>query len=414
METKRTAKPTQLYKTKEECCACGACLNICQRQAIRMEEDAQGFLYPRIQEELCIHCGRCEKVCVYGSASLKQEVGQAYVSAAKDRDILMSSSSGGIFTLLAETIVEDGGAVYGAALVPAGDSIWPKHIRVTRRAEIEKLQGSKYVHSEIGFCLKRAEEDLLAGRPVLFSGTPCQIAGLKGYLGKDYPDLYTVDIICHGVPSARFFQDYLEERWGRKKRKILDFKFRDKKNGWGLNAKLIYRDKKGKIRSRYIPSGASSYYDLFLKSEIYRENCYLCPYAGKERVGDLTLGDYWGIQREHPELLKEAGGKYDTETGISCILVNNTKGKALLDKISGKVQMDRSTIEKAANENGQLKFPSSRPDTREQVLSLYRDGGYAAVEAYFRGRNGLRTAYCYLKNRVPRSLKNKIKKKLGR
>ena len=160
--------------------------------------------------------------------------------------------------------------------------------------------------------------------------------------------------------------------------------------------------------------GATRWYDMFLKSEIYRENCYTCPYACKVRVGDLTLGDYWGIQREHPELLTEAGGTFVEADGISCILVNSKKGQMFLKKAGTRIELASSTLEKVSNENGQLNYPSQCPETREYILRLYQEKGYIAVERYFKRRNGIRTQYYYLKNMLPRSLKKNIKKILNK
>ena len=229
-------------------------------------------------------------------------------------------------------------------------------------------------------------------------------------IGKEYKNLYTVDIICHGVPSIKFFQDYINVLIKKLKGTVLDFKFRDKTNGWGLNAKLIYRTSDGKIKNKRIPSGASSYFDMFLKSETYRENCYTCPYATNKRVGDITIGDYWGIQKEHPELMKDAGGNYNDANGISCVLVNNSRGAKLIELINKCINIDVTSFEKVARTNGQLKSPSKCPSTRQKILNIYKEQGYVAIESYFKKRNGLRTQYCYLKNMIPQSIKKSLKK----
>lgn len=196
----------------------------------------------------------------------------------------------------------------------------------------------------------------------------------------------------------------------RCKGEVVDFKFRDKNKGWGLNALIIWRDINAKEHSKSIPHGASSYYDMFLKSEIYRENCYSCPYAGEKREGDFTLGDYWGVQKEHPELMKDNGGVYNETKGVSCILVNTNKGKQLFQEIEHLLQCDLSTFEKVANGNLQLQKPSTLTLSREKIFDVYQEGGYAAVEKYFQKRNGMRTYYFYLKNMLPQSWKKTIKK----
>lgn len=399
-----------LFKNKNKCCACGACKNACPKQAITMKEDEYGFIYPVINESICIKCGKCKKVCNYQNVNIKQKVEEAYVSAAKDTTLLLKSASGGLFATLAESIVEQGGAVYGVAMSNVEDTLKPKHIRIVDKVSIEKLQGSKYVQSDTGDSYANVLKDLKEKRTVLFSGTPCQIAGLRGYLGKEYENLYLVDIICHGVPNVKFFQDYISILMKKWNGKIVDFKFRDKTNGWGLNAKVVYKDKNNKERIKRIPSGSSSYFDMFLKSETYRENCYSCPYAVSERVGDITLGDYWGIQKEHPELMVDAGGKYSDANGISCVLINNEKGKKILKLLSGRVDINLSTIEKVARQNGQLKHSSICPKTRKEILDIYKENGYLAIESYFKKRNGIRTQYYYLKNMIPQSFKKILKK----
>ena len=371
----KNGEKVKLFEETNLCSACGACKNVCPRHAVSMEQDKSGFLYPEIDYSLCVGCGRCRKVCKYQKGMDRECVQKTYAAVIRDKRTLLQSASGGVFAELARQTLDDGGVVYGVALLCEKNTLIPKHICVSDLNELPKLQGSKYVQSDIGMTYCEAERELKRGNKVLFSGTPCQIAGLKGFLGEEYSNLITVDIICHGVPSAAFFQSYIDELMKKWKGSIIDFKFREKSNGWGLNAKIIYRNKSGKIKERKIPSGASSYYDMFLKSEIYRENCYTCPYACKVRVGDLTLGDYWGIQREHPELLTEAGGTFVEADGISCILVNSKKGQMFLKKAGTRIELASSTLEKVSNENGQLNYPSQCPETREYILRLYQEKG---------------------------------------
>ena len=398
-----------LFEDKNKCCACGACKSACPKQAITMKEDEYGFVYPVIDKSICIKCGKCKKVCNYQNDNIKEESKEAYVAAVKDINLLLKSASGGLFAALAETIIEEDGVVYGVSMNNVNNKLKPEHIRVTNKNSIEKLQGSKYVQSDTADSFVNIEKDLKEGRIVLFSGTPCQVAGLKGYLGKDYKNLYLVDIICHGVPSTKFFQDYISNLMKRWNGRILDFKLRDKKNGWGLNAKVVYKDKNNNTKVKRIPSGASSYFDMFLKSETYRQNCYSCPYATIKRIGDITIGDYWGIQKEHPELMDCNGGNYNDTNGISCLLVNNKKGNELLKLLNDKVNIDASTIEKVARKNGQLKHPSNYPETRKEILETYKEDGYDKVESYFKKRNGMRTQYYYIKNMIPHSLKKTLK-----
>lgn len=404
----------KLYKSKADCCGCGACFNACPKNAISMYRDDYGFIYPQINHSLCISCKKCISVCNYQNKSDLLKPCAEYASAIKDNEILMKSASGGIFSAAAKKIIDIGGCVFGAAFVKCDGKLMPMHIRIENENEIIKIQGSKYVQSDIGTTYKEAEAELKKGKTVLYSGTPCQIDGLKGFLGKDYDNLFTIDIICHGVPNADFFNSYIKQLMEKYGGEIKDFKFRDKTKGWGLNAKVIYTDSAKKEHYKLIPSGASSYFDMFLKSDIYRENCYSCKYAQVNRVGDITIGDFWGFQNQHPQLLKSAGGNYSDVSGISCILVNTEKGKQLVSLLDNSVYLDKSSLDKISNENSQLKHPSIKSAERETILTLYKDQGYPAVEKYFRRRNGLRTQYYYIKNALPRNLKNMIKKIIKR
>lgn len=407
-------KSVVLFADRKNCCGCGACVNACPGKAIRLQEDSYGFLYPHIDQEICTGCGKCRRVCAYQKEERKLlQASAAYVSAAKKDRLLIKSASGGIFAVAAEKVLSSGGAVFGAVLDCSGNTLVPHHVMIEDRKQLSRLQGSKYVQSDTEDTYHRAKIQLDSGRMVLYSGTPCQIAGLKGYLGKNYENLITMDIICHGVPSARMFQDYIKLLMKKWNGTVKDFKFRDKSKGWGHNAMIIYEDKKGRTHKKWIPSGASSYFDLFLKSENFRENCYSCPYASRHRIGDLTVGDYWGIQKEHPELLEEAGGNYSDRKGISCILINTEKGKRFLQQMEDRIWLDESSVEKVAKGNVQLNHPGHYTEKREKILDLYAQKGYEAVDDYFKRNNRIRIGYSYIKSMIPRSLKKEIKRCLG-
>ncbi len=394
---------------KNECCACEACVAICRKNAITLQKDEQGYLYPVINDESCINCGLCNTVCLYSDKSLLNRAEYVYAATTQNLKTAFESASGGVFAEIARQVISNGGIVFGAAMVQEDNTLVTKHIAITTKSELHFLQGSKYVQSRIGSAYKAVEKALKSNVEVLFSGTPCQVSGLKGYLRKEYANLITVDIICHGVPNEQFFQDYLSMIMKQKKGVIKSFKFRDKTKGWGLTAKYDYAKKSGKIKTALIPFRASSYYDMFINGETYRENCYSCPFACKERVGDLTLGDFWGIKKQHPELMIFAGGVYSEDIGISCVLVNTEKGKYMIERISKQLYMNQSTIEKVAAENHQLICPTSRPRTRDEIMDLYANAGYEAVEKYFQRRVGMKIYYYKLKNSIPKPVKNIIK-----
>lgn len=401
-----------LYEDKVDCCGCGACLNICPGNAIEMQEDEYGFLYPHIDTNLCIGCGQCKKVCSYqDEEALFYKAMTISVAMGLDRDSVKKSASGGIFAALAQKVLESGGVVYGCAFSYRDGSLWPEHTRIDSADELYRLQGSKYVQSIIGDTYKKVESDLEDGRKVLFSGTPCQVAALNGYLGKvDKRNLFTIDIICHGTPSVSFFQAYLKEAEKSVGGRITDFRFRDKTGGWGLKGAIYYLNKREKPKKKLLPVQLSSYYTLFLDSETYRENCYSCKYAGEYRSSDVTIGDYWGIEDEHPELLKENGGNFDRTIGISCLLVNTDNGQKWLEELNPEIELAPSTFEKAAKRNSQLKVPSVHTQVREKVFELYADAGYQAVDNWYNKRLGIKKYAYEIWNLIPKKVQIMIKR----
>ena len=380
----------------KDCCACGACLNICPKDAITMREDAAGFFYPAVDETLCVGCGRCVDVCVFTKDGEGAGGDPAvYAAVNRDRDVLKQSSSGGVFSVLADAVLEKGGAVFGAAW---GDDLTLSHICVEKRDDLAKLRGSKYVQSSTGTAFRRVKEILTEGRYVCYSGTPCQIAGLKAYLGKDYDTLLTVDIICHGVPSMKMLQDDLGQVSGVDLREIRDIKFRDKSYGWGVNGSLTAGNKKRKYNA-----GTSPYYFYFLKGEVYRESCYRCRFPSEGRQGDLTLGDYWGIRGEMIAKL----GAIKPDEGISCVLANTEKGKEWLSSVSGALALaptDRKSVEKR---NGQLTKPSTPLPEHETLLKGYIREGYPAFQKGYQ-KHGKEHLIRKIKTLIPSGLKRKI------
>ena len=247
------------------------------------------------------------------------------------------------------------------------------------------------------------------GKEVLFSGTPCQVDGLKGYLGKDYSNLITVDIICHGVPNEKVFQGYIQSLENKLGGKVTNFYFRDKANGWGLNAKIVYQ-KDGVEKVKLIQSGLSSYYKMFLESKIYRENCYTCPYASENRPADFTIGDYWGIEKEHPNYLTGNGGNINSKQGVSCLIVNTDKGEKLVKELSSKMDLMDSTFEKVKKGNAQLNQPSRRSGNREMLLKAFEDGGYDNLEKAYKKSLGKKYYARLLWGYTPLKVKRLINK----
>ena len=340
---------------KNQCCGCSSCKQKCPKDAIQMVENEEGFLYPVIDKEKCINCGLCIKACPQfkNIESLDEKYPKAFAMRNKNKNELANSSSGGIFSVLADYVIDSNGEVFGAAY---GDNFSVNHIKVSKKDELNILRGSKYVQSNINNTYKEAEQALKEEKKVLFSGTPCQIAGLKSYLGKDYDNLLTVDIVCHGVPSQKLFKKYIEYLSDKFNSSVVEYNFRSKeKHGWGLVSKIKTED--GKIRFR--EPDFDPYYSNFLDSTIYRENCYKCHYTNYDRVADITLADYWGINDLQPDFFKEEGN--------SLILINSKKGEEILEQVKNNIELVNTDLEKAARYNMNLKEPSKRPAVRDEI-----------------------------------------------
>jgi len=377
-------KKVHLFERKSDCCGCSACASVCPKQAIAMRADEYGFLYPVIDEDKCIACGLCKSVCAFSKENENPTPIEAYAVQAREDKLLENSASGGVFAVLAGEFLARGGAAAGCAMVQSDGGLTPRHVVIRSADELPVLQGSKYVQSSIGDGYKKVKELLDGGLPVLFSGTPCQVDGLRRFLlGKEYPNLLTVDLICHGVPSAKMFSDYLSVFEKKLGGTVTEFRFRDKSDGWGLNGSVHCTDKNGKSKVVRFAAKRSSFYKLFLDGEIYRDSCYRCPYACLKRSGDLTLGDFWGIERQHSEALLENGGGMSEKKGISCVLVNTEKGRKWVEVLASETNMVLSDLQKAAEENHQLSHPSSPGENRETILTIYKKSGYGAVERWF-------------------------------
>lgn len=323
---------------KEDCCGCSACAQRCPKQCITMQTDNEGFLYPVVDTNLCIDCGLCEKVCPIINKNEPRRPLKVYAAINKDEDIRMQSSSGGIFTILAEKTIKDGGVVFGVKF----NKNWQAVFDYTETIEgIAPFRGSKYVQATVGEAYKQAESFLKKRKKVLFSGTPCQISGLKKFLRKDYDNLLTVDIICHGVPSPKVWDRYLEEtcrkliknmsdgknsvgsaKGGDYKSCIEAISFRSKITGWkkfSFLLKLNFSTFNGKntvVFSDFF--GKNNYMRAFLTDTILRPSCYLCPTKNGRSNSDITIADYWGIDSVSPS--------FDDDKGCGAILFNTEKG----------------------------------------------------------------------------------------
>lgn len=396
----------KLFDTPSRCCGCTACASACPKFAISMVPDENGFVYPAVDESRCVHCGLCEQVCAYQHGQTRASEKEAYAAVSGCTNV-RESASGGLFAAFAQAVLEQGGAVYGCAMIYENGELWPRHICVTKQKDLIRLKGSKYVQSDLTGIYPDVRRRLEAGQTVLFSGTPCQAAGLKGFLRKEYENLFTVDIICHGVPGGELFRKYIAFEEQKQGAKITSFRFRDKSQGWKLHGAMSLDDG----RTVYFEPEESSYYQMFLNSYTYRENCYTCPYASDHRPGDVTIGDYWCIDLVHPELLGENGGPLDQESGISCLIVNSERGRLLLERFGGGIRRWDSTYENAARYNRQLTAPSALKPERERVLAMVKEG-YGTVDAWYRRRLRRIKMIRAIRAAVPRPVKTCIRKLL--
>lgn len=343
---------------KKLCCGCHGCAQACPKQCIEMVADGEGFFYPRVEESLCIGCGLCEKVCPILNAKPSDPEKQPEAFAVKNDNeaIRKESSSGGVFTLLARQTIARGGVVFGAAW--SEDHREVRHIPVRTEAELAKLRGSKYLQSTIGGCYAQAKESLDRGETVLFSGTPCQIGGLRSFLRKDYENLLCVDIVCHGVPAPGVWRRYLAECEEKSGAKVSNVTFRDKSTGW--ESYCITLDfQNGKRQS--LPVSREPYMRAFLSNACLRPSCHDCRFKKKDRDSDLTLADFWGIDEVCPEM--------NDQKGTSLMLVHTPAGQAALDGVRESMKLEQVALDAALHQNPSAVVSSKVHENREAFLS---------------------------------------------
>lgn len=358
---------------KSRCSGCKACANACPVNAISFQYDEEGFFYPIIDAETCINCRLCEKVCPYNDvnhgvpAVNESELPVFYAAQLKNISELGSVSSGGAFQALAQSVIERDGIVYGAAQVDV-DHIF--HIRATNMNELKQTRRSKYFQSDIGMCYKEVLNDLKAGKIVLFSGTGCQVAGLNTFLHKRYDNLYTCEVVCHGVPSRKVWEAYRKEKELREGKKIKDLVFRDKSLGWSNNQyKIIYDD--GSIE--YEKSAQQLFHLGYLKGLFYRPSCGSCPFASMPRVADISLADFW----------KYSGKMRDGDMGISLIGINNSHGNDLLTLSSEFLYIEPTTSEIALYSCKHMHgHPEENKFRKAFLKKTFSDGYYSAARRY--------------------------------
>lgn len=376
--------------SKNECSGCAACAAVCPKACIKMTPDGMGFLHPEVAADACVKCGLCLDRCpVYKkSERTDAQAPRAYAVMANDATLREQSSSGGVFSLIAAYVLSLGGVVFGAAF--DGSLHRVRHIAARTPEEVKELRTSKYLQSEIGDAYTCAKAYLEEGRAVLFTGTPCQVSGLKAFLNKEYDNLYLQDIVCHGTPAPAVWDDYLthlEKRHGGKAKRV---SFRDKTNGWERYRLRVELDN-GKVYARDRTS--DPYMRGFLHNIFLRPSCYACAHKGASRDADITLADFWGIEEVCPTLADDKGS--------SLVIVSSPKGRRLLEWVSARVRMQEVALDVAVKAN-----PSALTSAKESPLRK-------AFEADFRRKpiGAVMKKYCTLSplQRLKRAVKRLLR-----
>lgn len=334
-----------------KCRGCFACVNICPVSAIQMQPGKIGHLYPSITDQ-CIECGKCQKICPVNNPVDLYTPKRTYAFWVKEAKEHRSSTSGGAAACFTNYILKGGGIVYGCASLPSGVI---EHVRISQIEDAQKLKGSKYVHSHINETFKHIKKDLSSGYKVLFIGLPCQVAGLKNYIGGDTTELYTIDLICHGVPSQQVLFEYLNAL-GLKRSNIERISFRELQGCY-----LSVQTKTGQFYRKH--ETQDLYYMAFNDNLCFRDSCFTCTYSTYKRCGDITLGDFWGLGQKIPF-------NYNANGNVSVVLVNTHKGRQLMELAKDSYIVVERTLEEAIAGNHNLNSPSVSVN-HKKFVALY-------------------------------------------
>ncbi len=383
---------------KALCCGCEGCANACPKEAITIKEDEYGFVYPTIDESICVDCGKCIAVCPLQNEVEKARPIHAYAAVNKNEAVLIKSSSGGVFSAVAEYVFQHGGAVCGCVF---DEQLRAVHICTENPVEMVRMRGSKYLQSSIDGVYGDVAERLKNGQTVLFTGTPCQVAGLYGVLGnQDRTNLITVDLVCHGVPSALMFREYIAYLEKKHNTKIVDFEFRSKKYGWQRST-LSFTSNKGKVKD--IGKVNEFYYPAFSGGNTVRPSCFSCPFACSERVGDITVGDFWG--HEQIDLSQK------TQNGVSLCTFNTERAMELYTFLTAQIAMQEIDYQVAVDGNRCLHAPTQKGDKWELYMEASKNNGIEALATRYIRKNKKKILRNKLKLYVPYGLFMRIRKK---
>lgn len=312
-----------VQKNKGDCCGCYACKNICPVNAVVFDYDDEGFWYPTVKSGICVNCGKCVVVCPCINKPTNHSVKCSFACNIKNHSELLKSSSGGAFAEMARSVLRRGGFVCGAAF---DDDFNVQHMIIESEDDLTKLRGTKYVQSKIGAVLLEIKELLENNKKVLFSGTPCQVAGLNTFLEKEYDNLITVDLICHGVPSPGIWQEYLKQLTNGDT--LLEVNFRNKENGIS-NATIEFVFESGKVQK--CSYAEDSFIKGFLKNYYLRPSCFECKFKGFNRCSDITIGDFWAVKEYYPD--------FNSQFGTSAVIIRTNKGLDLFESVSDNLNV---------------------------------------------------------------------------
>lgn len=341
---------------KEDCMGCSACASVCPKQCISMRSDKEGFVYPTVEKTSCVDCRLCERICpILNKKEVAQRGVDVYAAYNKDQATRLSSSSGGLFSILATILIQCNGLVFGAMVNEQRAVV---HYAIERLEDMDALRGSKYVQSDINGTYVQVKHALELDRLVLFSGTPCQVAGLKSFLGKEYEGLITQDFICHGVSSPMVWEKYVQHQETKRKAKIVKASFRSKVKGWSkFSMELLFSNQKTYSKTL----DKDMMLQFFLKNYSLRPACYTCQFKGKTHVSDFTLADFWGIEALKPEM--------DDGKGASIIFVNTEKAERLFDRIKGEMVVERMEMDAILPYNTAILHAVDAPQDRQAFFA---------------------------------------------
>lgn len=360
-----------VFSAKEDCCGCSACQQICPQNAIMMKPDEEGFSYPSIHQDTCVDCGLCTKICpmIHQGSYKENSIPQFYAARHKSQEVLWNSTSGGAFTAVSDAILRQNGVIYGADY---DENFHVVHQRAETPEQRNRMRISKYVQSDMRNTYTQIKADLKSGRTVLFTGTPCQAAGLRAFTGTSplTDRLYSCDLICHSIPSPLIWEEYkrfLEQESGGKLRSV---QFRSKKDGWSrANSNKGFLFTTGQSPEVHEDD---RYYHLFFKvGAITRPSCSQCRFTDIHRASDLTIADYWGIEKYAPHLFDSLG--------VSLLMVNSPKGTVLLQQCRQDLYMEERAKEESLAEQKRLSEPSRLPANRHQFWKEYRRFGFGHI-----------------------------------